>query len=95
MSSSKFTSDTLGPPRSAPRGTYLLCVAHTNAFGRSTLCSLPIDVTLAEFQVIKTDIFRWMDGPGIGSRLTHLRPNQVVVTDEDACVLFSASRNRS
>ena len=73
--------------------TYMMSVGYSDGMGQSVLCSEPFLITPGELAVIASDVFRWLDGPGIGVRLNATKPNQVVVTDEDNGVLFSAFRS--
>lgn len=72
--------------------TYTMCVDHSDENGHGTLCSRPFPISTHELAAVTSDVFRWLDSPGIGERLNSLRPNRVVVTDENNGVLFSAFR---
>lgn len=70
----------------------VLSVEHVDQHGKGTLCAEPVSISLNELGVIKSDVFRWLDGPGVGHKLCDLRPNQVVVKDGNDGVMFSAFR---
>ena len=69
-----------------------LSVEHVEQDGPGTLCAEPSSISMSELGAIKSDVFRWLDSAGIGHRLNDLRPNQVIVKDEDNGVMFSAFR---
>lgn len=67
-------------------------VEHVDASGSGTLCAEPSSISVQELAAIKSDVFRWLDGPDLGPRLNGLKANQVVVMDAVEGVLFSAYR---
>ena len=72
--------------------SFFLSVEHIDPSGTGTPCTEPVSVSPEELGAIRADVFRWMDGSDIGTRLNDLRANQVIVTDDSNGVLFSAYR---